>query len=84
MQLTIIATSVVFIIEHPFMDNAAVPKWIDLDNKMLMTIVYYFADPAAKFGVPPTKVLAVADAFAAAQARPQRRIKKRNPVPYKR
>ena len=85
MQLTIIATSVVFIIAHPFMDNAAVPKWIDLDNKMLMTIVYYFADPAAKFGVPPTKKYWQW----LTRSPPHKRVhsaasKKRNPVPYKR
>ena len=55
MQLKIIATACVFILEHPFMDNASLPGWLDVNNTLLMAIVNYFADPAAKFGVAPTK-----------------------------
>jgi hypothetical protein len=37
------------------MDKAAIPKWLDVDNAALMAWVLYFADPASKFGVAPTK-----------------------------
>jgi 26S proteasome regulatory subunit N1 len=55
MQLTILATAIVFILEHPFMDNASLPGWLDVNNRIVMMIVHYFADPGAKFGVSPTK-----------------------------
>ena len=55
MQLKILATACVFILEHPFMDNASLPGWLDVNNTIVMAILNYFADPAAKFGVGPTK-----------------------------
>mmetsp|Transcript_40532 Transcript_40532/g.100176 ORF Transcript_40532/g.100176 Transcript_40532/m.100176 type:complete len:321 (-) Transcript_40532:1314-2276(-) len=55
MQLSILATAVVFILEHPFMDKSSIPKWIDVSNATLMEWIYYFANPASKFGTVPTK-----------------------------
>lgn len=54
-QITILATAVVFIIEHPFMDDDALPKLLMVRNKLVMKWIHYFALPSAKFGVPATR-----------------------------
>ena len=41
--------------QHPFMDKNSIPKWLDVNNAAHMEWVHYFADPASKFGVVPTK-----------------------------
>ena len=57
MQFTILATAVVFIIEHPFMDDDSLPKWlmVRLHKKLVMKWIHYFALPSAKFGIPATR-----------------------------
>lgn len=37
------------------MDKNSIPKWLDVNNTAHMDWVLYFADPASKFGVVPTK-----------------------------
>ena len=37
------------------MDKNAIPKWLDVNNTAYMEWVLYFANPASKFGVVPTK-----------------------------
>ena len=56
MQLALLATAVVFINEHSFMDKSAIPRWLQgRKNSALMKVIEYFADPCAKYGVPTTK-----------------------------
>lgn len=80
MQLAILASSIVFNIEHPFMDKACIPRWVDINNKLMMTVLYYLADPVAKFGVPPTKEYWQW----LTETPPRRRVTRRNkPIAYK-
>ena len=80
MQLAILASSIVFNIEHPFMDKACILRWVDINNKLMMTVLYYLADPAAKFGVPPTKEYWQW----LTETPPRRRVTRRNkPIAYK-
>ena len=55
MQFTILATAVVFIMEHPFMDDDSLPKWLMVHKKLVMKWIHYFALPSAKFGIPATR-----------------------------
>lgn len=50
-----ISTSIVFVMEHPFMDKKSIPQFIDINNAAIMEWVYYFAEPSAKFGVNPSR-----------------------------
>jgi hypothetical protein len=37
------------------MDKSTIPKWLDVKNAYHMDCLLYFANPASKFGVAPTK-----------------------------
>ena len=57
MLLSLLATAITFVREHPFMLEAAgTPKFLARDMGVLEKLILRMADPCAKFGVNPTKI----------------------------